>query len=170
MERVWRTMRSRCTDYLPGMSTRHDVDVSLWAWLDADYHRKPHASLLGETPRKRYLAGKQGRPLTPAELARALEVTNRRQVRKDGTFSIDSVVYEVEGRHLFSRRIDVVIDGLTGRVLRVVYEGKPVRFNICDPLANRHRKRGILAEPATSDLRFDPITNLLQKAREVDGE
>lgn len=170
MERAWRTMRSRCTDHLPGMATLHDIDLALWSWLDADYHRRKHASLMGVTPRKKYLAGKRGRPLTPKELASALEITARRQVKKDGTFAIDSIVYEVTGRHLFGRWITVVTDGLTGRLLRVAWQGQTVPFGPCDPVANRHRKRAPAVEQARADVPFDPIAGLLEQARELRDE
>ncbi len=170
MERVWRTMRSRCTDHLPGLASLHDIDLALWSWLDADYHRRNHASLMGEAPRTRYLAGKRGRPLTPAELAKALEITARRRVKKDGTFTVDGEVYEIRGRHLFGRWLTIVTDGLTGRLLRVGYQGEAVRFGVCDPIANRHRKRASAIEKTPTDVPFDPIAGLLQQAREVIGE
>ena len=170
MERVWRTMRSRCTDHLPDMASLHDIDMALWSWLDADYHRRPHASLMGTTPRQRYLEGKRGRPLTPKELAAALEITARRQVKKDGTFTVDSALYEVAGRHLFGRWITVVTDGLTGRLLRADYQGQPVAFGPCDPVANRQRKRAPAVEKAAAEVPFDPIAALLQAAREVGDE
>lgn len=170
MERAWRTMRGRCTDHLPGLATLHDIDLALWSWLDADYHRRPHASLMGSTPRKTYLAGKRGRPLTAKELATALEVSGRRQVKKDGTFTVDGDVYEVAGRHLFGRWVTVVTDGLTDRLLRVAWQGQTVPFGPCDPVANRHRKRAPAAEQARGDVPFDPIAALLQQAREVGDE
>ena len=166
MERVWRTMRTRCTDHLPGRATLHDIDLALWSWLDADYHRKQHASLMGATPRSCYLAGKRGRPLTPKELATALEVTTRRRVKKDGTFTLDGTVYEVDGRHLFGQWLTVVTDGLTGRLLRATCQEQPVRFGLCDPAANRTRKRAPAIEEQRSDIPFDPIAGLLQQARE----
>lgn len=170
MERAWRTMRGRCTDHLPGLATLHDVNQALWAWLDADYHRRKHASLMGKTPRKAYLAGKRGRPLTPGELARALEITARRQVKKDGTFTVDGDLYEVSGRHLLGRWVTIVTDGLTGRLLRVAWQGQTVPFGPCDPIANRHRKRAPVVEQARGDVPFDPIAGLLQAAREVGDE
>ena len=171
MERVWRTMRQRCTDHLPGRATLHDIDMALWGWLDADYHRRFHASLMGQTPRRRYLAGPDRRPLTAKELAKALEITGRRQVRKDGTFTVDSAIYEAAGRHLCGRWITIVTDGMTGRLLRVSYQEQSVRFGVCDPVANSRRKRApVIEEKRRSDIPFDPIAALLAKAREVGDE
>ncbi len=170
MERVWRTMRQRCTDYLSGPMSLHQVDVALWSWLDADYHRRAHASLMGNAPRRVYRKGPDRRPLTPKELATALEVEGRRQVRKDGTFAVDKVVYEVAGRHLCGKRIDIVIDGLTDRLLRVSYQDRPVRFGLCDAVANGRRKRAPVTTEPRRELPFDPIAGLLQQAREVGDE
>lgn len=176
MERFWRAMRQRCTDHLPPRSSVHQVGQALWAWLDADYHVRPHAGLLGESPRRRYLAGveRRGAPLTPKELARALEVEITRQVKKDCTFDLDGKTYEVGGRHLGGKRISVIVDALTDRPLRVLSQGHAVRFGLCDPVANRRRTRAPAPEePATkttADVPFDPISALLEKAREADDE
>ncbi len=181
MERFWRSLRQRCTDHLPPSSSLHDVGQALWAWLDADYHRRPHAGLLGDTPRRRYLGGLDARPapLTPKQLAAALEVEQGRQVRQDGTFELDGKTYEVNGRHLAGKRITVVVDALTERPLRAAWQGQPVRFGVCDPVANRRRRPATATEDHASAagssssqaaVPFDPIAALLQKAREEDGD
>ena len=171
MERLWRTMRQRCTDYLAGRASLHDVNQAIWSWLDADYSRRPHAGLMGNTPRRRYLDGMppQRVPITPRALARALEVQVHRQVRGDGTFDIDGVVYEVGGRHLAGKRVVIVIDALTDRPLHASWQDRPVRFGVCDPVANSHRKRPAPAPAATeADVPFDPVSALLAKARQED--
>ena len=177
MERLWRSMRQRCTDHLPPRSTLHQVGQALWAWLDADYHVRPHAGLLGVSPRKRFLDGAEGRraPLTPRELASALEVELTRKVKKDCTFEIEGTVYEVGGRHLAGKTISLFVDALTDRLLRAAWKDQPVRFGLCDPKANRHRSRAPTSAietkaAAASDVPFDPITALLQKAREAKDE
>ena len=176
MERAWRTMRQRCTDYLPGESDIHQVDQALWAWLDADYHRRPHAGLMGETPRRQYLESlpRQGTVLTPKTLAKALEVSSRRQIRRDGTFDVGGVTYEVAGRHLMGKRIDLVIDGMTELPIQASYQGQTVRFGPCDPVINSRRKSSP-SQPSKSKepdvaAPFDPIATLLAKAREVSDE
>jgi len=180
MERLWRTMRQRCTDHLPPTADAHQVGQALWAFLDTDYHRRPHAALMGQTPRRRYLDGlaRLTAPLTPKQLARALEVSVNRQVRKDCTFDLDGKIYEVAGRHLAAKRITIVIDGLEGRPLRATWQDQVVRFGPCDPVKNRHRKRGADAADKDTTTRgaaaaptpFDPVAALLQKAREVSDE
>lgn len=100
-------------------------------------------------------------------MAKALESEVRRQVRKDGTFQVEGQVYEALGAHLAGKRIDVVIDGLTGRPVRASYRGVTVRFGVCDPVANRDRGRGTPPVEERDDRTpFNPIAGLLQKARE----
>jgi hypothetical protein len=181
MERFWRTMRQRCTDHLADTSDAHQVGQALWAWLDTDYHRRPHAALMGKTPRRRYLdhLPQMDAPLTPKQLAQALEVTQTRQVLQDSTFVLDGTTYEVSGRHLAKKRILLVIDALTGSILRASWQDQPVRFSICNPVANRHRQKAPVTDGPTtthdqtsriSTAPFDPIAALLQKAREVKDE
>lgn len=177
MERVWRTMRQRCTDHLPATATLHQVNQAVASWLDVDYHRRPHGALMGLTPRRRYLdgLGRLRKPVTPSELARALEVSLQRQVRRDGTFTLDGTVYEVSGRHLCGKRIALVIDALTGKPIRASWQDKPVRFGLCNPVTNRHRKRSAAQDkashdPTSQDNAFDPIASLLEKAREVQDD
>ena len=174
-ERFFRTMRQRCTDHLAPSSTAHEANTALWAWLDVDYHRRPHAGLMGETPRQRFLRGVAGlrKPFTPRELAKALETTVRRRVKKDATFTLEGVLYEVTGAHLAGKYVEVLLDGLTGRPLAVSFQARPVPFGLCDPVANAGRGRA----PAPADdagqvknTPFDPIAALLQKAREMDDE
>ena len=170
MERYWRTMRQRCTDLPSSGASLHDLNQALWAWVDVDYNRRPHAGLMGDTPRSCYMdsLASQRAPLTPRELARALEVEQKRRVLKDATFSIDGVRYEVSGRHLAGKRISAWTDGLTGKLLRVTWQDQPVRAGLCDPVANRSRPRPKTPDPAPTreTTPFDPIAALLQKARE----
>src|SRR5262249_49069763 len=50
MERFWRTLREGCLDHLGTMTSLHDVQVRLLAFLDEHYHRAPHGGLFGRTP------------------------------------------------------------------------------------------------------------------------
>lgn len=173
MERFWRTMRSRCTDHLPVGATLHDLNSALLAFLDADYHRRPHAGLLGKHPVRVFQAGIGALPSarTAADLAQALEVTVTVKVRGDCTVSVDGHAFEISGRHLVSKRIDVVIDPFTGSPLRAAYQGASVPIGPCDPVANRQRGRPAQASAATSSTPFDPIAGLLAAARkEVNRE
>jgi hypothetical protein len=173
MERFWRTMRSRCTDHLPVGATLHDLNAALLAFLDVDYHRRPHAGLLGKRPIAAFQAGVASlpSPRTAADLAQALEVTVTVKVRGDCTVSIEGRTFEVSGRHLAGKRIDVVVDPFTDLPLRAAYQGAAVPIGPCDPVANSRRGRPADAPAATPSTSFDPIARLLAAARkEVDGE
>jgi transposase InsO family protein len=167
MERFWRTLRQRCTDHLPRGATLHDVNAALLAFLDADYHPRPHAGLMGEAPARRFHAGldRLPTPRTAGDLAAALEVTVRRRVAGDGTFTVDGAVFEVRGRHLVGKQVAVVLDPFGGPPLRVLHDDVPVTFGPCDPKANRHRRRAPDLDAPTPTISFDPIAALLAKAR-----
>jgi hypothetical protein len=171
MERFWRTMRSRCTDHLPVGATLHDLNAALLAFLDADYHRRPHAGLLGKTPVKVFQAGIAAlpSPRTAADLAAALEVTVTVKVRGDCTVSIEGRSFEISGRHLVGKRLDVVVDPFTHAPLRASYQGAAVPIGPCDPVANGRRGRPVDSVPSTSSTPFDPIAGLLAAARKRGG-
>ena len=168
MERFWRTMRQRCTDHLPRGAGRDDVNHALLAFLDADYHVRPHAGLMGETPLKRFHAGLQSlpRPRSEADLATALEVPVRRRVGGDSTFTLEGRVWEVRGRHLAGRVIDVVLDPFTNTILRASFDDKPVVFGLCDSQKNQRRGRAKTEATPEPTVPFDPIAALLAKARQ----
>ena len=167
MERFWRTLRQRCTDHLPHGATLHDLNNALLAFLDVDYHTRPHAALMGQPPTERFHAGLASLPpaRSAKELATALEVTVRRKVAGDATFTVDGTTYEVRGRHLAHKRLDVVLDPFTGTPLRVQFDGQPVVFGPCDPALNRGRRRAA-PEPPSQTVAFDPIAALLARARQ----
>ena len=167
MERFWRTLRQRCTDHLPAGASLHDVNAALLAFLDADYHARPHAGLMGETPTRRFHAGMRDLPppRSAKDLADALEVTVTRRVGNALTFTVEGQTFEIRGRHLAGKAVQVVLDAFTGAPLRVVFDGKPILFGLCDMAANRHRKRIEAAPVSEPTVPFDPIAALLQKAR-----
>ena len=167
MERFWRTLRQRCTNHLPPGASLHDVNAALLAFLDAEYHVRPHAGLMGEPPIKRFHAGlgALGRPRSAKELADALEVTVKRRIGNALTFSLEGRLFEVRGRHLAGKTAAVVLDPFTGTPLRVAVDATPVVFGPCDMVANRRRGRGEAAPLPEPTVPFDPIAALLQKAR-----
>jgi hypothetical protein len=59
MECFWRTLREGCLDHLGSLTSLHDVEVRLYAFLDEHYHRAPHASLMGRAPGAVFGAGKR---------------------------------------------------------------------------------------------------------------
>lgn len=169
MERFWETFRGRCGKYLKSRSSLQDVNVALLAYLDADYHAKPHSSLMGETPAKRFHAGldRSVPVLTASQLADALELTVKRKISNALTFSLEGKLFEVRGRHLAGETVEIVLDPFTEAPLRVLLDQKPVVFGLCDMAANANAGRGVTEPVLTPTIPFDPIAAMIQKARKV---
>ena len=167
MERFWETFRGRCGKYLGGRSSLQDVNVGLLAYMDADYHAQPHGGLMGETPAKRFHAGldRTAPVLTAKQLADALEITVKRKISSALTFSLEGKLFEVRGRHLAGETVDIVLDPFTDAPLRVVLDGMPVVFGLCDALANAQAGRGPAEPDPVPTIPFDPIVAMIQKAR-----
>lgn len=170
-ERLWRTLRQQVTDHV-GAHTPNELNVALLAWLDARYHRRPHGGLLGKTPWAVFSEGiaTLPAPRTARELARALEVTVTRVVAKDGTFQLDGATWEVAGRHLAQKRIEVIVDPFAGLPLRATHDGRPVIVGRCDPAENARRGRATPTEIPTPTMPFDPIAALLAAARKENDD
>ena len=166
MERLWRTMRQQCTDHLGPIETAGQLANVLWAWVDS-YHRRPHGGLMGQRPREVYLAETRGKPAqTASAIARALERTENRRVRKDATLSFDGQLFETEG-WLAGKTLQVRRCGLTGTLLGATHDGKPVPIGPCDPVANAGRGRPAQPVPESRpDLPFHPVQGWLAAARE----
>ncbi len=175
MERFWRTLRQRLLDH-DGATPRslHEMNAALLAWVDTDYHRRQHAGLLGDRPGSLFRDGiaRLPGPKSAEELARALEVHRTAKVRKDATFSVDGTLFEVRGRHLAGKTVDVILDPFTGKVIRVHHDEVEVPFGVCDARANARRGRAEPTEvtPSASTDRFQRIAGVLQAAREVRDE
>lgn len=96
MERFWRTLRDGCLNHLGSMTSLHDVQVRLLAYLDQRYHATPRTALMGKTPRKAYEHGRSSTQcgLTEAQLAHTLTVHGTRRVRRDGTLDVGGTTWE----------------------------------------------------------------------------
>lgn len=168
MERFWRTLREGCLDFLGSLSSLHDVNVRLLAFLDAHYHHGPHAGLLGRAPAAVW---KEVPPPTDgfdeAKLRAALTTRTRRRVRRDSTVAIDGVDYELDGAHLAGRLVFLcrcLVD-LT-ELPWVEFEGRRLEVHPVDPVKNsrRRRQRRKSAEAAPSHPAFNPPKALLDRA------
>jgi hypothetical protein len=173
MERFWRTMRQRLWSTATPGPDLQSTNAALLAWLDADYHQRPHGGLMGVTPKERFKRGVRElvAPLTVQEIAHALVAERTAKVKKDATFSVDGTLYEVTGRHLAGKVLTLGVDPFTGKVLHAKQDGQPVVFAECDPKANA--RRGRASSPTDNDSkkapkpRFDRISSLLAAARKV---
>jgi putative transposase len=79
------------------VSSIEELNERFWKWLEADYHRRPHASLEGKMPLEMYLSQiEQVRTVSdPAVLDTLFLKRAKRTVKHDATFSLENRLYEV---------------------------------------------------------------------------
>ncbi len=170
MERFWRTLREGCVDFLGGLTSLHDINVRLWAFVDEHYHRAPHAGLFGRTPASVFEPGpRSADALDEAALRAALTTRERRRVRRDTTVKIDGVDYELDAGHLVGRIVTLcrcLVD--VNESPWVEFEDKRYEVHPVDPVKNSKRKRplrrALFDETAPRHPAFDPPKALLDKA------
>jgi transposase InsO family protein len=168
MERFWRTLREGCLDYLGEVTSLHQVNVRLWAWLDKHYHVAPHSSLLGRSPQAVFHGSPQQRLEVDETLLRqALTERVVRLVRKDSTLSLEGQHYELEAGHLAGQRVLVCYYLLdSSQKPWAEYGGRRYALRPVDPVLNGQRHRQALppAQPPSRPTDFNPPQVLLDKA------
>ena len=168
MERFWRTLREGCLDFCGQLSSLHDVNARLLAFVDLHYHRAPHGSLMGKSPEAIFLSG-DAKPdsLDEQKLKEALTVRSRRRVRRDSTLSIDGVDYEVTLGFLSGSVVTVAQSFADPKALPwVEHNGKTYPLDRVDPIKNAKRRRSPRRDSETkaSTVAFDPTAALLDMA------
>lgn len=171
-ERFWRTLREGCLDHLGRLSSLHDVNVRLWAFLDRHYHQAPHAGLMGRAPGAIYAAADRSPDgVDEKALFDALTVHVRRRVRRDTTVSVRGADWEL------------TLGFLAGQVVTLGYslaepdaapwlehQGKRYPLHPVNPVKNASLKRPPRKSQAEVDpekkrnVAFDPPTALLDRA------
>jgi transposase InsO family protein len=170
MERFWLTMRRQVLDYCGGLTSLHDIQVRLLAWLDTHYHQAPHGGLMGKTPIGVYLPeAREIERIDEAALKKALIVTETRKVRRDTTVSIDGRTFELDRGWLAGRQIAVFWSALEDPIRPwAEYEGKRYELHLVDPERNASRKRPPRNDPPPKKPEqkpaFDPPKALLDRA------
>ncbi len=164
MERFWRTLRAGCLDHLGAVTSLHDVQVRLGAFLDEHYHRAPHGGLMGQAPADAW-AGATCRAVDEPALAAALTVHRRRRVRKDGTVDLDGRVWQLDQGFLAGRVVTVVAAhaSLAGDPV-ALHDGHRYPLRPADPIAASRTRRRRRGEAPTPTIPFDPAGALLDKA------
>jgi transposase InsO family protein len=160
MERFWRTMRGQCLSHLGPMSSLHDVQVRLLAWLERHYQVAPHSSLLGKSPLQVYengVSAEQRDSVSEQQLRDALTVEGRRRIRDDGTLTIAGQLFETEQGFLAGARVSIF------RTLAeptappwLEREGKRLVLRAVDPVANSTRQRDTRPRRGIDAIPFDP--------------
>lgn len=162
MERFWRTLRVRLLDHLGEPASLHDVQVRLLAWIERDYHHRPHGGLVGKTPAEIWAGHSPVLP-DPERLSAALTARGRRRVRKDGTVSIGGVDWECDAGFL-AGRLATVARSLAEPTAApwIEHEGRRLPLVPVDPVANARRPREpFTPKPGIDAVAFDPARVLL---------
>lgn len=169
MERFWLTMRRQVLDFCEGLTSLHEVQVRIHAWLDTHYHRAPHAGLMGKTPTGVYAPASREIDIVDEEtLKKALVVTETRKVRRDTTISVDGQTYELDRGWLAGRTISVSWSALEDQLTPwAEYEGKRYELHVVDPARNASRARpprNDTPDKPERHVSFDPPKALLDRA------
>jgi putative transposase len=97
-ERFFATLRAQ---FLPevetsDIATLSDLNESLWAWIECVYHHHTHSETK-QTPLARFTAGLEHvRSADPETLRLAFLWREKRKVRRNGTISLQSNIYQVD--------------------------------------------------------------------------
>jgi putative transposase len=162
MERFWRTLRAGCLDHLGAMTSLHDVQARLYAFLDAHYHDAPHGGLYGKSPTDLW-AGVRLRTVDEQRLAIALTTRARRRVRRDGTLDIDGTPWQLDQSFLAGALVTVAID-MTGTAPPVVeHDGRRYTLRPVDAVAAGKTRRKPVAQASEKRTPFDPAGALLDQ-------
>jgi len=166
IERFWRTLREGCLDFCGSLSSLHDLNVRLGAFLDQHYHRAPHGGLFGKTPAEVWLAAERERePIDEDRLRQALTVASRRRIRKDGTFSVDGRLYQLDQGFLAGRLVTIEYSLLDPETPpSVLHDAHRYAAHPTDPVANGRTKRPRPETPKARQVPFDPPGALLDRA------
>jgi transposase InsO family protein len=166
IERFWRTLRGRCLDFPDGVSSLHDVNVRLNAFLDDFYHDRPHAGLMGETPRSNFMAWWRDHleetALDEARLRNAFTVRKRRRVRTDSTLSHESQTWQVDQSFLCKKSVTVchcLFDIPCNPW--VEYKQKTYPLHAVDPIKNSEKRRQSAPEEPEKSVDFNPAQTML---------
>lgn len=167
MERFWRTLRQRCLDFTGVLSSLHDLNVRLYAFLDEHYHRTPHGGLMGKMPEAVFSATPRHTDgFDEKQLRDALTVHVRRRVRGDCTLPMDGQDWETSLGFLARKLVTVsrcMID--SSEPPSLLHEG--VLHPLCpvDPRKNARRTRSPVCNDLPHEARtnFDPTRALLDK-------
>ncbi len=169
IERFFGTLRSRCLDHLDNVSSLHDVNVRLHGFLDAYYHDRPHAGLMGKTPRKVFMTWWRAHSAEvacePNRLRQAFCVRTRRHVRADSTLSHEGQTWQIDASFLCKKYVTVASCLLDQPPVpwvehkELVYPLHPV-----DLAANACFKREAIEHKELPKIDFDPTKTLVDKA------
>ncbi len=97
-ERWFRTTRMQLLPQLgeADIKSLAAINRRLWAWVEGEYHMRPHRGLDGSTPLDRWAMSAQDVRLPDTDLEDLFLFEAKRKVQKDRTVSLRGVIFEVE--------------------------------------------------------------------------
>lgn len=172
-ESWWNQVEGRLLPMLEGVPdlTLAQLNEATLAWLEVEYHRRPHSQLDGRTPLQCFVEGRDvGRPAPDPEVLRqafTAEIT-RTQRRSDGTLSLLGQRFEIPSRYRHFARVQVryaswdlsqvhLVDPHTGTLLCRLYPLDKARNAEGHRAAKPSLTQAPLPEPASG------MAPLLQK-------
>jgi hypothetical protein len=139
----------------------------LFAWVEGEYHQRPHRGLGGDTPLDRWLRVSGGiRPLpVELDLDSLFRDEATRRVAKDGTLTMSGCRFEA-GPHFIGRKVTVSFDPFDLRsVLVRTDSGESVIAYPVDLAGNRRVRRQPPREPGR--VTPPPLRSLEQLAEDM---
>src|SRR5688572_3995908 len=168
MERFWRTLREGCLDHTGSLTSLHDLNVRLYAFIDQHYHRAPHGGLLGKSPQSVYEA--TPRPVDgfdELKLRKALPIHVGRRGRRDSTLPMEGADWEPD-LHFLPGKLVTVSRCLVApsEPPWIEHEGRIHVLHPVSPKQNAQRRRpdSCLDQPHPTRTSFDPPKALLDRA------
>ncbi len=144
IERWWRHLRAHVLDRLDleKVKTLDELNVRLWAWVEGEYHQKPHESLSGKTPLQVWEEDAAAIRWCEDEtlLETAFTARIQRLVKNDSTCEVRGLTYEVP-THLRGRKVTIGYNLLTPERLWVQDGATRIPLRLIDPEGNSHRSR-----------------------------
>lgn len=169
VERFIRTLREGCLDHLGSLSSLHDVQVRLLAFVGKHYHTAPHASLMGKSPLSVFTDQTTPKDhIDEARLTEALTVRGRRRLRADSTISVGGLDWQLDGAFLSGQLITVarsLVDPQSPPWVEHEEKKRPLR--LVDPKHNAHAgrpTRHVRPRKGIDAVAFDPNAVLLDAA------
>ena len=169
IERWWRTLRGQLLDRLDleKIETLDDLNVRLWAWVEAEYNQRPHSSLAGKTPLEVWEEDAEEIRWVddPSSVEEIFTTTIERVVRNDSTCQVRGRTFEVPP-HLRGRSIKIVYSLLYPERLWIRDGNTRVPLLEVNPEANAKRRRRTTppapgrSTPASG---MNPVEDLLKR-------
>lgn len=172
IERWFRTVRMQ---FMPMMklenaTTLEQLNRSLAAWVEGDYHHAEHKGLGGESPASRWARCSDDVRLCESNVGQHFLAEAKRSVQRDRTVTLDGVAFEVDAA-LVGERVLLRYDGArppARRTVEVWHRGARVEVaRRVDTLGNCFVKRNV----TTKNIEFHDIDEkAVSEAGDAAGE